>query len=170
MPLHSNRIQTDRLSIRPFTLADAEFVLQLVNTPSWLTYIGDRGIKSIEDAKNYLINGPFQSYQVNGFGLSMVELTASSIPIGMCGLIRRADFEHVDIGFALLPEYEGKGYGHEAAQAILKHANEELALYPIIAITLESNNNSVQLLKKLGMVFERKILFASEELLLYKQA
>lgn len=100
----------------------------------------------------------------------MVELKETKTPIGMCGLIRRSDFEHVDIGFALLPAYEGKGYGHEAARAILKYANEDLQLYPIIAITLESNSDSVQLLKKLGMVFEKKILYASEELLLYKQA
>ena len=163
-----NMIKTKRLLIRPFQLDDASFIVQLVNTPSWLAFIGDRKVQSIADAEQYLINGPFKSYEENGFGLSMIVLTDDT-PIGMCGLIKRAELAYIDIGFALLHEYEKKGYAFEAAQAVLLDANQRLHLYPIAAITLEENSNSIQLLEKLGMVLENKIQYGSEELLLFKQ-
>lgn len=165
----SQILETPRLILRQFRFSDAEFILQLVNTPSWLQFIGDRGVKNLEDAHNYLVNGPLKSYQENGFGLSCVELKDSGFPVGMCGLIKRDTLEDIDIGFAMLPEYAGKGYGFEVSSALLEYAREELRLQRIVAITDPENIFSISLLKKLGLQFERTIKHGStkEELLLF---
>lgn len=160
--------ETERLLIREFTTGDVAFILLLVNTPTWLRFIGDRGIKNLTDAKNYLLNGPMESYRINGFGLSMVELKDGSIPIGMCGLIKRDSLDDVDIGFAMLPEYAGKGYGYEAAAATMDHAKKALGLKRVVAITDTDNIFSISLLKKLGMQFEKMVtLYDDKELMLF---
>ncbi|MFN0189458.1 MAG: GNAT family N-acetyltransferase [Bacteroidia bacterium] len=160
---------TDRLHIRELSVHDAPFIFRLVNSPSWLKYIGDRNVKTEEDAKKYLKNGPLKSYDDNGFGLYWVGLRDSNIPIGMCGVIKRADFESPDIGFAFLPEYEGKGYGYESASAVLDYCKTEFHLKRILGITLEANSASVRLLEKLGLSFEKKFIYETtkEELMLY---
>ena len=156
-------LETERLLLREFNPDDTEFILQLLNSPGWLEFIGDRNVKTKEDAANYLLNGPIKSYTVNGFGLSMVALKDSGIPIGMCGLIRRATLEHVDIGFAFLPEFSGNGYAFEIASAVITHAKTELKLKQIVAITIPTNVRSIKLLNKIGLHFEKYIKMPGDE-------
>lgn len=162
---NNNRIilETDRLILREFNTADAAFILILLNNPTWLQFIGDRNIRTLEDAGEYLLNGPMKSYSENGYGLSKIELKENNIPIGMCGLIKREALENIDIGFALLPEYEGKGYASEIASATLDHAKNKPGLEKIVAITSEDNTRSIALLNKLGMHFEKMVQMPDEE-------
>ena len=163
-------LQTARLDLREFTLDDTAFIIELLNSPSWLAYIGDRGVRDEAQAQQYLQNGPMRSYAQNGFGLWRVSLRESGLPIGMCGLIKRAGLSQPDIGFAYLPAYEGKGYGSEAAQAVLADASARLALPEVLAITMASNPRSIQLLVRLGMKAAGPITLPGEleELLLYR--
>src|SRR6478736_798769 len=116
-------IITDRLCIRKFGLEDAPFILELVNDPDWLKFIGDRNIHSIEDAKNYIVNAPITSYSRYGFGPYLVALKESGLPIGMSCLIKRDTLKNVDIGYAFLKEYRGKGFALEAVSATQKYAH-----------------------------------------------
>lgn len=162
-------LQTERLRLREFNTADATFIIQLLNSEGWLKFIGDRQIKTIEQAQNYLISGPMKSYSVNGFGLSMVELKNTHIPIGMCGLIKRDNLLYPDIGFAFLEEFMGKGYAFEVAEETINFAKKNLNKETIKAITLPTNVRSISLLKKLGMTFEKNFSFdgLTEELMLF---
>ncbi len=162
-------LQTERLRLREFNTADATFIIQLLNSEGWLKFIGDRQIKTIEQAQNYLISGPMKSYSVNGFGLSMVELKNTHIPIGMCGLIKRDNLLYPDIGFAFLEEFMGKGYAFEVAEETINFAKKNLNKETIKAITLPTNVRSISLLKKLGMTFEKNFSFdgSTEELMLF---
>lgn len=162
-------LETERLRLRPFTLDDTKFIIELVNTPGWLEYIGDRNIKTDEQAKEYLSNGPLKSYELNGYGLSLVEMKGDSTPIGMCGIIKRDLLENPDIGFAFLPQYFGKGYAYEIANATMRFAKNELKLSPIFAITLPHNKPSIKLLEKIGLKYSRTFSFPgeNEELMLY---
>ncbi|MEP6746811.1 MAG: GNAT family N-acetyltransferase [Bacteroidota bacterium] len=162
-------LETDRLILSELTIADAPFILELVNSPGWLQFIGDRGIKNIHDAENYIINGPMASYTINGFGLWLITLKENAASIGMCGLIKRDTLENEDTGFALLPQYEGKGFAFESAAAVLQFAKENLGLKKVVAITLETNHRSINLLTKLGLLFEKKIILPpkNEELMLF---
>ncbi|MEP7262980.1 MAG: GNAT family N-acetyltransferase [Bacteroidota bacterium] len=161
-------LETERLALREFTLDDASFIIALLNTPGWLKYIGDRNVKSVEDAKKYLQNGPMKSYEENGFGLMMVLLKEGMIPAGMCGIIKRASLEHPDIGFAFLPQFTGKGYATEIATATMDYAKNKLQLPVIFGITLPENIRSIQLLEKSGLQFEKNIIMDKEELMLFK--
>jgi RimJ/RimL family protein N-acetyltransferase len=162
-------LETERLILRKFTLDDATFVIELLNTPTWLQYIGDRGVYTIEDAENYLLNGSLKSYQENGFGFYVVIEKDSGSSIGMCGLIKRDTLDDIDIGFAFLPNLLSKGYGFEAASATLKYAHETLKIQRIIAIVNPDNHRSIGLIKKIGLKFEKMILFPpkNEELMLF---
>lgn len=162
--------ETSRLLITKITLRDAQFFLELVNSPHWLKYIGDRHLKTIKDTKTYLQNGTLKSYTNFGFGFYKLQLKENeNKTIGICGLIKREQLEDVDIGFALLPEYEGKGFGYEASLAVLKLAKEKFNLKKIIAVTLSTNTNSIKLLEKLGLSYEKKVIpfEDGEELLLF---
>src|SRR4051812_3493153 len=117
-------LETKRLRLRRLFPADAPFILRLLNEPSWLRFIGDRGVRTLDDARNYIVNGPQQMYHSAGFGLFLVELRESCLAIGMCGLLRRATLPDVDIGFAFLPEHWGQGYAFEAAQATLRYGRD----------------------------------------------
>ncbi|MEJ8804233.1 GNAT family N-acetyltransferase [Pontibacter sp. H249] len=162
-------LETERLKLREFTIHDTGFIIELLNSPGWLQFIGDKGIKTEEQAKAYLENGPLKSYRHNGFGLFLVETKENSQAIGMCGIIRRDNLENPDIGFALLPAYNGKGYAYEIASATLAYAHNQLALRKISAITLPNNIRSIQLLEKLGLSYLETIILpgSEEELLLY---
>ncbi|MFD2542655.1 GNAT family N-acetyltransferase [Lacinutrix gracilariae] len=149
--------ETERLTLSKFTLADAPFLLQLVNTPHWLKYIGDRNIKTIEAAKDYITNTHLKSYNTNKFGFYKLNVKENNTPIGACGLLKRDTLEHADIGFAMLPEYEGKGYGSEASLAVLKLAKETFQLKKVLAITLPTNANSIKLLEKLGLSYQKRV-------------
>lgn len=150
--------KTNRLIISKVTLKDASFFVQLMNTPNWLKYIGDRKIKTVKDAEAYLENGIFKSYESLGYGFYKVALKSSpNIAIGICGLIKRDQLDIPDIGFAFLPQFEGKGYGNESAIAVLQEAKNKFGLTKVGAITVELNINSIKLLEKLGFSFEKKI-------------
>lgn len=150
-------IETERLILRHLTLDDAEFMLRLVNDPDWLAYIGDRGVRSLDDARDYLAKGPLDSYAKRGFGLDAIVPKALGRPVGICGLIKRDFLEHFDLGFAMLPEGRGAGYAREAARAVLAHARDMLALARVEAFTVEANGPSRSLLENLGFRFERVI-------------
>jgi [ribosomal protein S5]-alanine N-acetyltransferase len=147
-------LQTERLVFRQLTITDTPFIIELLNTEGWIKYIGDRNVKTAEQARQYLIDGPIKSYANNGFGLGLVLLKNTSAPIGMCGLIKRTYLLHPDIGYAFLPQYTGKGYAFEIAAAIIGHAFTQLKKEKILAITLAENMASVKLLTKLGMKYE----------------
>jgi [ribosomal protein S5]-alanine N-acetyltransferase len=151
--------ETERLYLRKFTITDARFILELLNTPTWLQYIGDRGVRNLEDAENYLRNGSLQSYEENGFGFYCVIEKSTGKPIGMCGFIKREELTDVDLGFAFLPEYLGQGYGYEIAKATLEFGKRNLNLKRIIAIVNPENEASNKLLKKLGFNYEKTIEF-----------
>ncbi len=155
--------------LREFTLDDAEFIKRLLNSPGWLKYIGTRNIDSDESARAYISEKLMPSYSKNGFGFYMMETKNDNTPVGMCGLIKRDGLDDVDIGFALLPEYESKGYVYEAASATLAYAKDTLKLKRVAAITVQYNTSSIKLLEKIGMKFEKIIRLADdkEELMLY---
>lgn len=137
--------------------SDAEFILDFLNQPSWLEYIGDRGVKNLEDARAYIHNGPLSMISQHGVGLYLVELKASKISIGLCGLLKRDALEDIDIGFAFHPDYQGVGYAREAANACVDYAREHIGLERIVAITMPTNKSSIKLLGLLGMQYERDL-------------
>lgn len=165
-------LETDRLRLRRLTLGDAPFILRLLTDPSFLRFIGDRGVSSLETAEAYITNGPMAMYESHGFGLYLVELKADGTPIGMCGLLQRPALADPDIGFALLPEFWSKGYAFEAAKATLDHAVGTLGLDRVAAIVNPDNAASIALLQKLGLRFQQLIRLTESgpelQLLLYE--
>jgi RimJ/RimL family protein N-acetyltransferase len=147
-------IETERLVLRRLTLNDAPFIVELLNEPSFLRYIGDRGVKSLHDARHYLLKGPIASYAVLGFGLYLVFLKETGDPIGICGLLKRETLPDVDVGFALMPSYGRQGFASEAAASVLKEARERFGLKRVVAITSLDNNASIRVLEKNGLKFE----------------
>ena len=162
-------IRTNRLEIRQITLTDAPFMLRLLNEESFLRYIGDRGVRSIQDARGYIREGPRASYRENGFGLYLVELRETGEPVGICGLVDRGELEDVDIGFAFLPDHWRKGYALEASRAVLDQARRQLGFKRVVAIASSENRRSYKLLRKLGLEREGTVHLADdgEELNLY---
>ena len=163
-------LETERLRLRRFTVDDAQFALTLLNEPSFLRYIGDKKVRTLDDARQYILTGPVVSYERNGFGLCVVELTASHTPIGMCGLIKRDELPDPDIGFAFLPDFWNKGFAFEAADAVLQSARDRLQL--VLAITSLDNVASIKLLERLGFTFEKVISLAKdrEQVRLFKKS
>lgn len=165
-------LETDRLRLRRLSTGDAEFVLRLLNEPSFIQNIGDRGVRDADDARAYILNGPVASYERHGFGLWLVEEKDSGEPVGICGLLKRDALEDVDLGYALVPEHWSKGYASESASAVMAYARERLGLGRILAIVDAGNESSIRLLEKLGFKYDRVIrmsgdshevkLFASE--------
>jgi RimJ/RimL family protein N-acetyltransferase len=161
--LHRNRIttlqvaQTERLILRWLTPGDADFIRALVNEPSWIRYIGDKGVRTRDDAARYLANGPLAMYRKLGYGLYCVESKAAAEPMGICGLIKRETLDDVDIGFAFLPRYWGKGYATESAAAVMSYARDVVGLSRLVAILAQDNGRSRKLLETLGFAFERKL-------------
>lgn len=142
-------LKTRRLVLSRLTADDAPFILELLNDPDWIRFIGDRKVRSVADARAYLEKGPITMYAREGFGLYRTALGSSNTPIGMCGLIRRPGLDDVDLGFAFLPAYRGQGYGLESAQGVLEHARS-LGLTRIVAIASKDNVRSARLLARLG--------------------
>jgi RimJ/RimL family protein N-acetyltransferase len=162
-------LETERLQLRELTLEDTDFVIELLNSEGWLRYIGDRNVKTKEQAIAYLQNGPLKSYQQNGFGLCLVQKKDNGEAIGMCGIIKREHLENPDIGFAFLPPFNGYGYAFEVASATMTYAKEQLKIAVISAITIPENSRSIRLLEKLSLQFIRPFYFpgSEEQLLLY---
>ena len=148
-------LQTERLTMRPFSEDDAAFILELVNDADWLRFIGDKNLHSLEDAQRYLREGPMAMVAQRGHGLACVERRGDGVAVGMCGLIKRDSLDDVDLGFAFLPAGRSQGYAREAALAALKFGFGELALKRIVAITDPHNAASARVLEAVGMRFER---------------
>ncbi len=156
-------LATERLTLRQMTVDDAEFVLELLNDPAFIRFIGDRSVRTVDDARQYILNGPISSYDRYGFGLWIVELKAAGESIGMCGLLKRETLDDVDIGFALLPRYRMNGYAAEAASAVLQYGTKVLGLNRIVAIANPDNSASLRLLENLGLRFERFVRLSNDE-------
>ena len=154
--------ETERLRLRPLNVEDAAFVLELLNEPSWLHFIGDKGVRTLEDARTYIATGPMAMYARLGFGLYVTERKSDGAPMGMCGLIKRDGLDDVDIGFAFLPRYWGRGYAHEAAAAVMDFGKRIIGLTRIVAITSPDNEPSARLLEKLGLRFDRMVRLSDD--------
>ena len=146
-------LETDRLLLRHFTLDDADFILRLVNDPAFIANIGDRGIRTLDDAAVYLTDGPIASYAQHGHGLYLVALKESQEPIGICGLLKRIQFADVDVGYAFLPEFWSRGFAFESAVAVLDYARDTLKASNVLALVSPENRASIRLLEKLGFEF-----------------
>ena len=162
-------LETERLQLREFTLQDTAFLIELMNSPGWLKYIGDRNVKSEEQARSYLLNGAIKSYAEKGYGFWLVESKTENKAVGMCGITHREFLDDPDIGFAFLPEFAGRGYALESAEATMQYAKNTLHIPRISAITVSDNDRSVRLLKKIGLSFKNTFCFpgSEEELLLF---
>jgi ribosomal-protein-alanine N-acetyltransferase len=163
-----NVIQTERLVLRQLELSDADFILELLNEAAFQRFIGDKGVRTLSDACEYLRKGPIDSYERHGFGLYAVCLRDGT-PIGICGLVRRDGLTDADVGFAFLSRHCSKGYAVESAAAVLAHASGVLRLRRVVAITAPENAGSIAVLEKIGLKFERTIRLAehSPELKLF---
>lgn len=155
-------LKTGRLVLTEFTIKDASFFFELVNDPAWIQFIGDRNVKTIQDAEKYLRNKIIPSYHKNSFGFYLVSTKKDNTSIGMSGLINRDGLEHIDVGYAFLPKYWGKGYAFEATKAVLDYAKDVLNINPIVAITDIDNIKSIQLLERLGLQFDKIIQISGE--------
>ena len=153
--------KSERLTLRYLSDTDAEFILRLYNTKGFLNYIGDRNIRCLDDARDFLRNGPLRMYREKGMSLYRVELNQNGQVLGLCGLIQRDSLDDIDLGYAFLPEHCGKGYALESAKLILRYAKTELAINRVVAITQIDNQRSISLLKKLGM--QREGLYANPD-------
>ena len=154
--------ETARLRLSRLTAGDAPFILELLNDPDFLRFIGDRGVRSTDDAVSYIENGPAASYQRHGFGLYLVTVRDTSEPAGIAGLLRRDTLDAADIGFAFLPAFRGVGYALEAAEAVMGHAERDFGLTRVVAIVSPGNEASRRLLERLGFRFERLIRLGDE--------
>lgn len=150
-------LETERLSLRRATLADAPFLLQMWNEPSYIEFIRDWGVRTVAQAEALLRERVLASYERNGFGLFVVTLKATGEPLGMTGLIRRPGLDDVDVGYAYLPQHWGQGYASEAAAAVMAYGRETLGLPRIVAIVSPHNARSIRVLEKLGLRYERMV-------------
>ena len=162
--------ETERLRVREFNTGHTAFIIELLNTPGWLEFIGDRNVRTEEQARSYLENGPMKSYRENGFGLYMVETKQTNIPVGMCGILKRDTLDHPDIGFAFLPQHAGLGYAKEIAKATLNYADSALNMARLLAITKPNNRRSIRLLESIGFTYSGTFQTKDEtdHLLLYQ--
>jgi len=153
-------LSTERLCLRTINQDDAPFYYELVNDPTWLAHIGDKGVRSIDDARRAISDGPMAMQALHGHSLYVMERLGDGQPLGLCGLIKRDTLPAVDIGYAIRPAYFGQGYTYEAAAAVLAYAREQLKLPCLMGITTPTNVNSIRLLEKLGLRYIGSELFA----------
>ena len=156
-------IETPRLVLRRLTVADAPFMLDLLNQPSFIENIGDRGARTLEQAATYIENGPVASYARYGFGLYLVVVRDRGEAAGICGLVKRDGLDDVDLGFAFLPGYWRKGYAVESALAVKTYAGAVVGLKRLVAITSPANWPSIRVLEKLGFAFEKMVRLAPDD-------
>jgi ribosomal-protein-alanine N-acetyltransferase len=147
-------LRTERLELRELRFDDDQFILALLNEPGFLRHIGDKGVRSLPDAREYIAKGPMESYARFGFGLYCVDLVPGGEAIGICGLLKRDSLPDVDIGFAFLSRYWLQGYAVESASAVLQHGRRRLGLKRIVAITAPDNQGSIAVLERIGLKFE----------------
>ena len=151
------QLETERLTIRRMTQEDAPFILRLLNEASFLHFIGDKGVRNLDEARRYIESGPIASYEHFGFGLYLVQCKASGDPAGMCGLIRRDTLEDVDLGFAFVPQFWSRGFAGEACEAVLQQAWNDLRLQNVVAVTAVDNERSISLLQRLGFRYVKVV-------------
>jgi RimJ/RimL family protein N-acetyltransferase len=157
-------LETERLILRNMTTDDAKFILELVNEPSFIQNIGDRHVRTMEDACAYILNGPVKSYEKNGFGLWAMVLKETNEPIGMCGLIKRDTLDDVDIGYALFPKFWSKGYAVEAARATKQYAKDIAGLKRLVGIVDPTNQGSIRVLEKIGLRYEKMVQLSADDI------
>lgn len=155
-------LTTPRLALDELTGADATFLVALLNDPDFLRYIGDRGVRTEDDARRYLEKGPVDSYRRLGFGLWLVRRREDGERLGICGLLKRDTLDDVDLGFAFLPQFRGQGYARESAAAVLAHARDVLGIARVVAIASRDNDASARLLEAVGLRFERLVRLGVE--------
>ncbi len=155
-------LETERLRLRRLSLDDAAFILDLLNEPSFLNYIGDKGVRTLDDARDYILTGPMASYERHGFGLYLVELKERGVPMGICGLLKRDALDDVDVGFAFLPAFWLQGYAFESASAVIAYGRRALGLNRIVAVTQSDNVGSIKTLEKVGLTFERMVRLSED--------
>ncbi|WLT33452.1 GNAT family N-acetyltransferase [Geothrix sp. PMB-07] len=162
-------LSTERLLIRPFTLEDAPFILRLLNEPSFIDNIADKGVRTLAQAEAYLTDGPLASYATHGHGLWMVQHGTTGKPMGMCGLIKRDSLPEVDLGYAFCPEFWGLGYAREAAEACLAWGRDDKGLQSVLAIVSPGNAGSIRLLEALRFQFQKTMeLTPGDEVAVYR--
>jgi len=161
--------ETDRLTLRRFTEDDATFILRLLNEPSFLEFVGDKGVRTLDDARRYLREGPIASYKKHGFGLYLVQHGEDGCSIGMCGLLKRDSLDDPDIGFGFIPEFWSQGFATEAARAVLERARNLHSLDRVVAITATRNGSSIRVLEKIGLRFKEMVRLSADapEICLY---
>jgi RimJ/RimL family protein N-acetyltransferase len=152
------------LILRELTPNDAEFIFELLNEPSFIQNIGDRNIRTLDDARAYIVNGPVASYAKNGFGLYLIVLGETGDSVGMCGLIKRDGLEDVDIGYALLPRFWSRGYAVEAARATKTYAKEVIGLKRLVAIVDPANEGSIRVIEKIGLRYEKMVRLSADDI------
>lgn len=158
-----NILETERLNLRQLSTGDAGFILELLNEPSFLRNIGDRGVRTVDDALQYILKGPVESYERHGFGLWLVELKESKAPIGICGLLKRDALPDVDIGYAFLPRFWSRGYAYESASAVKSYGMHVLGLKRLLAVTNRDNAGSIKVLEKIGLRFDGPVRLSADE-------
>ena len=156
-------LKTPRLILCTLSLEDAPFILEILNEPAFLQFIGDRGVRNLEDAKNYLLKGPITSYELNGFGLWRVQLATTGESIGMCGLIKREGLPDVDLGYAYLARFWSQGYATESAMGVRDFARQKLGMRKLLGITDQANFGSIRVLEKIGMRLQSRVTLQGEE-------
>lgn len=162
-------LETTRLTVRRFCLYDAPFIVTMLNDPSFIEHVGDKGVRSLDDAQRYLLDGPLASYERHGHGLWRIDLRECGTTIGMAGILKRDCLDDVDLGYSFLPAYWGRGYAFEVTSAVMTYARTQLGFSRIVAVVNEDNEASIKVLTKLGFTFQRMICFdtAGEGLPLY---
>lgn len=156
-------LETPRLLLREITAADAEFVLEMLNEPAFIRNVADRGVRTLADAAEYIAQKFEASYREFGFGSYAIELKETGLIVGMCGLLQRPTLADVDVGYAILERYWGRGFAYEAAAAVMQYGREKLGLSRIVGFTAPENNISIKLLEKLGLHFERMVILPGYE-------
>jgi len=156
-------LTTKRLLIEPFSLDDASFMLAMLNDPDFIANVADRGVRTVEQARRYLLEGPISSYRKHGFGMYAVRLRDNGNTIGVCGLVKRPELADIDIGYGFLPAARGRGLALEAAQSVWNYATEELGLTRLVAIVAPDNAASIRLLEKLGLNYETDIRLSPDD-------
>jgi RimJ/RimL family protein N-acetyltransferase len=158
----ANILETERLNLRRLDAGDAAFILELLNDESFLRNIGDKGVRTIEDAVQYILTVPVESYARHGFGLWLVELKETGTPAGICGLVKRDTLPDADIGYAFLPRFRSQGYACESAAAVMSYGLNTLGLKRLLAITNADNAGSIRVLEKIGLKFDRLVRLSSD--------
>ena len=164
-------LTTERLTLRRLTLDDGEFILALLNEPSFIEMIGDRGVRTVEEAQGYIRKGALASYERFGFGMYLTALKADGTPIGICGLLKRDTLPDIDVGFAFRPAFWRRGYAYESCLAVIEQGRQEFGVKRLVAITNPKNLGSGKVLEKLGLRFEKMICLTEdgEELRLFSR-